>query len=117
MKLRQIIATGSLFSVVAGGGAIADKQIVQVDKLSAEDIGASVGNITFKNSHHGISVTPNLHSLPHGNHAFHIHKNPDYGPGLKKDGKMVAGQKAGGHYEPSGTGHGHKHGHGHATTA
>ena len=69
MKLRQIIATGSLFSVVAGGGAIAGTQIVQVHKLSAEGIGASVGNITFKDSRHGMSVTPNLHSLPHGNHA------------------------------------------------
>ena len=26
---------------------------------------------------------------------------------------MVAGLKASGHYDPSGTGHGHKHGHGH----
>ena len=27
---------------------------------------------------------------------------------------MVAGFKASGHYDPSGTGHDHKHGHGHA---
>ncbi|MEC7203501.1 MAG: hypothetical protein VXW49_07510 [Pseudomonadota bacterium] len=73
MKLRQIIATGSLFSAIAGSGAIAGEQTVQVHKLSAEGIGASVGNITFKDSHHGISVTPNLHSLPPGKHAFHIH--------------------------------------------
>ena len=112
LKLRQIIAMGSLFSVIAGGGAIAGEQTVQVHKLSAEGIGASVGTITFKDSHHGMTVTPNLHSLPPGNHAFHIHENPDCGPGLK-DGKMVAGLKAGGHYDPSGAGHGHKHGHGH----
>ena len=59
-----------------------------------------------------MSVAPNLHSLPPGKHAFHIHKNPDYGPSLK-DGKMVAGLKASGHDDPSGTEHSHKHDHGH----
>ncbi|MED5358519.1 MAG: hypothetical protein VYD85_08915, partial [Pseudomonadota bacterium] len=60
----------------------------------------------------GMSVTPYLHSLPPGKLAFHIHWNPDYGPSLKNS-KMVAGLKAGGHYDPSGIGLGHKHGHGH----
>ena len=74
LKLRQqIIATGSLFSVIAGSGAIAGEQTVQVHKFSVEGSGKSVGNITFKDSYHGISVTPNLHSLPPGKHAFHIH--------------------------------------------
>ena len=74
LKLRQqIIATGSLFSAIAGIGAIAGEQTVQVHKFSVEGSGESVGNITFKDSHHGMSVTPNLHSLPHGKHAFHIH--------------------------------------------
>ena len=73
MKLRQIIATGSLFSVIAGSGAIAGEQTVQFHKFSVEGSGEIVGNITFKDSHHGMSVTPNLHSLPPGKHAFHIH--------------------------------------------
>ena len=73
MKLRQIIATGSLFSEIAGSGAIAGEQTVQVHKFSVEGSGESVGHITFKDSHHGMSVTPNLHSLPHGKHAFYIH--------------------------------------------
>ena len=66
LKLRQIIAMVSLFSVIAGSGAIAGEQTVQVHKLSVEGSGASVGNITFKDSHHGMSVIPNLHSLPPG---------------------------------------------------
>ena len=73
LKLRHIIATGSLFSVIAGSGAIAGEQTVQVHKFSVEGSGESVRNITFKDSHHGMSVTPNLHSLPPGKHAFHIH--------------------------------------------
>jgi len=112
LKLRQIVAIGSLFSVIAGGAAVASELTVEVNKLSADGIGASVGTITFKDDHHGMTVTPNLHSLPPGNHAFHIHENPDCGPGMR-DGKMVAGLKAGGHYDPSGVGHVQKHGHGH----
>lgn len=73
LKLRQIIATGSLFSVIAGSGAIVGEQNVQAHKFSVEGSGGSVGNITLKDSHHGMSDTPNLHSLPPGKHAFHIH--------------------------------------------
>ncbi|MEE3094166.1 MAG: hypothetical protein VX340_08755 [Pseudomonadota bacterium] len=47
MKLRQIIATGSLFSAIAGSGAIAGEQTVQVHKFSVEGSGESVGHITF----------------------------------------------------------------------
>ena len=48
LKLRQqIIATGSLFSAIAGSGAIAGEQTVQVHKFSVEGSGESVGHITF----------------------------------------------------------------------
>ena len=73
LKLRQIIATGSLFSVIAGSDAIAGEQTVQAHEFSVEGRSESVGDITFKDSHHEMSVTPNLHSLPPGKHAFHIH--------------------------------------------
>tara|TARA_Y100001934_G_scaffold213315_1_gene252556 strand:- start:535 stop:1074 length:540 start_codon:yes stop_codon:yes gene_type:complete len=113
--LRQIIATGCV-AVFFAGPTFAGEATVTINKISSDGIGAAIGTIILKDGHHGLKVTPNLHDLPAGNHAFHMHENPDCGPGMKT-GKKVAGLKAGGHYNPTGVGHGHghgkKHGHGH----
>lgn len=111
--LRQKIAIGVTATCLIGSQALASEVKVTVNKISADGIGAAIGTITLKDSHHGLMVTPNLKDLTPGNHAFHIHENPDCGPAMK-DGKKVAGLKAGGHYNPTNVGHGHgkKHGHG-----
>ena len=89
--------------------AFADETVVPIHKVSSDGIGAAIGTITLKDGNHGLIVAPGLRDLPPGNHAFHIHENPNCGPG-EKDGKMVAGLLAGGHYDPAGKGHGMKHG-------
>lgn len=59
-------------------------------------------------------MTPNLTGLPPGTHGFHVHESGNCGP-QEKDGKMVPGGAAGGHWDPEGTarhagpsGNGHK---------
>lgn len=89
--------------------ALAGQVTVPVNTISAEGVGEAIGTITLKDGHHGMMVIPQLRDLPPGNHAFHIHENPDCGPGVK-DGKKVAGLRAGGHFDPTGKGHGMKHG-------
>lgn len=59
----------------------------------------SVGNITAAQSPHGIIFTPAVSNLMPGLHGFHVHQNPDCGPG-QKDNQVVAGGAAGGHYDP-----------------
>lgn len=72
--------------------------------LTASDgIGASVGEITFYNTRYGLLLTPDLRGLPPGPHGFHVHQNPDCGPG-EKDGAIVPGLAAGGHFDPAQTG-------------
>lgn len=113
--LRQIIATGLFIGMTAAAPAIAGEVSVTIHKISAEGIGEAIGTIALKDGHHGLMVTPNLTGLPPGNHAFHIHENPDCGPGMK-GGKKVAGLMAGGHFDPMamkgkhGMKHGAKHG-------
>jgi Cu-Zn family superoxide dismutase len=61
----------------------------------------------------GIVLIPNLSGLPPGLHGFHVHENPSCAP-AEKEGKMVAGLAAGGHYDPAGTGrHEGPYGNGH----
>jgi len=49
-------------------------------------------------------LSPNLEGLPPGPHAFHVHSNPNCGPG-EENGKMVPGSAAGPHLFLKGTGH------------
>jgi Cu-Zn family superoxide dismutase len=88
--------------------SLADEVIVHVNLISAKGIGSAIGTIVLKDVSYGVTITPNLSGMPPGKHAFHIHQNPDCGPGMEK-GMMVAGLKAGGHYDPAGAAH--KNGH------
>ena len=74
-----------------------DTATATVHMISAQGIGHAIGTITVTDGDHGVMVKPDLTGLSPGQHAFHIHQNGDCGSG-EKDGKMVAGLKAGAHY-------------------
>ena len=71
--------------------------------INADGVGAPMGKVKVSENPHGVLFTPNLSGLTPGIHGFHIHENPDCGP-AEKDGKMVPGLAAGGHYDPANTG-------------
>jgi len=73
---------------------------VEVHLISTEGIGASIGSLTLTPQEDGVLLTPALTGLTPGPHAFHVHKKPNCGPG-EKDGEMVAGLAAGGHFDPA----------------
>ncbi|WP_067142417.1 superoxide dismutase family protein [Oceanivirga salmonicida] len=66
-----------------------------------------IGKVIVTESPYGLVFTPELKGLTPGLHGFHIHENPSCEP-KEKDGKLVAGLGAGGHWDPKKTGmHGH----------
>ncbi|MEZ5583203.1 MAG: superoxide dismutase [Cu-Zn] SodC [Candidatus Competibacteraceae bacterium] len=76
---------------------------IEINNISPDGIGDSLGTITAVDIEYGLLLTPDLQGLTPGLHGFHVHQNPDCGPG-EKDGKMGAGLAAGGHYDPENTG-------------
>lgn len=89
---------------VGGGGSSTLRQVtVSMFKIDANGIGPEIGTLTLSDSRGGLRIVPNLKGLPPGPHGFHVHENPNCGPGMK-DGKMQAGLAAGGHYDPNATG-------------
>jgi Cu-Zn family superoxide dismutase len=94
----------ALFGCVAvagtAWGATLQVTMRQVDSAGVGDI---IGLIEFQDSAKGLKITPNLSGLTEGQHGMHVHQNPDCGP-AEKDGSMVAGLAAGGHYDPNNTG-------------
>ncbi|NNF49530.1 MAG: superoxide dismutase family protein [Woeseiaceae bacterium] len=96
------------YSLLAAGFAIAgcahmDETNIDMKRISADGVGESVGAVIATDSDNGLMLTPNLAGLPAGEHGFHIHQNPSCDP-AEKNGAMVAGLSAGGHYDPEGTG-------------
>lgn len=86
---------------------------VTMNSIDNNGIGASIGTVTLADTGAGLLITPNLRGLTPGDHGFHIHEKPNCAP-ADKDGAMVAGLAAGGHYDPSGSKvHAGPHGSGH----
>jgi superoxide dismutase, Cu-Zn family len=70
--------------------------------ITENGVDKPIGQITLSESKHGLVFTPALSDLPPGLHGFHMHENPSCEPG-EKDGKIVAGLAAGGHFDPLNT--------------
>jgi len=76
--------------------------IVPINLITENGVDKPIGQITISESKNGLVFTPALSDLPTGMHGFHVHENPSCEPG-EKDGKIVAGLAAGGHYDPLNT--------------
>ena len=100
------LLSGAALAVLMSGSALAeDKVEIPMNLISDKGIGKSIGTITAQDTQNGfLSLKMDLtDDLPPGGHGFHIHENPSCDP-AQKDGAMVAGLAAGGHYDPAGTG-------------
>ncbi|SUU43001.1 superoxide dismutase [Actinobacillus ureae] len=112
MKFTKLALTVALFSASAFAAAHpghhatdnpnAEKLVVQVQQLDPVNGNKDVGTVEITESAYGLVFTPNLTGLTQGLHGFHIHENPSC-EAKEKDGKLVAGLGAGGHWAPKGT--------------
>ncbi|WGE67456.1 superoxide dismutase family protein [Actinobacillus equuli subsp. haemolyticus] len=111
MKFTKLALSVALFSASAFAAAHpghhttdnpnAEKLVVQVQQLDPVNGNKDVGTVDITESAYGLVFTPNLTGLAQGLHGFHIHENPSC-EAKEKDGKLVAGLGAGGHWDPKG---------------
>jgi Cu-Zn family superoxide dismutase len=97
----RALATAVVLGLSAASGAAAD-QTVDIKAVTADGIGKSLGTVTISESADGLSMKISLSGLTDGDHGFHVHEKGDCGPSMK-DGKMVAANAAGPHFDPGGT--------------
>ena len=83
--------------VCAGAQAASDK--VEINLVTSQGIGQSIGTVNITETDKGLEFTPNLKALPPGEHGFHVHAKGSCQPALK-DGKASAAEAAGGHLDP-----------------
>jgi len=101
MRKLGILAFCVVFAVA--GAASAASVTVTMTKVNVDGVGDIIGTIVFQDTARGLKVSPNLGGLSEGQHGFHVHQNPDCGP-KEKNGAMVPGLAAGGHFDPNAAG-------------
>ncbi|KMK51710.1 superoxide dismutase [[Actinobacillus] muris] len=102
MKIKALtLALTALFgfSIPTMANEMPKTKDIKIQQLDLENGNKDIGVITISESPYGLVFTPNLKGLSAGLHGFHIHQNPSCEP-KEKDGKMVAGLGAGGHWDP-----------------
>lgn len=93
--------------------ALAEELVIDMHRVTAEGVGEKVGSITAESSPYGVILRPDLKGLAPGPHGFHLHEVASCEP-ARKDGKMVPGGAAKGHFDPMKTGtHAGPYGQGH----
>lgn len=68
-------------------------------RIDENGTGAAIGTVTVSTGMFGTVLTPDLKELSPGLHGFHLHTNPSC-QAMEKDGRIVPGLAAGGHYDP-----------------
>ena len=112
--MKRMHAAVLSIAALSAGAAAAQQLRVEMNAIALKGVGAPLGTIevaAFPNG--GVVFTPNLKGLPPGPHGFHVHEFANCGA-KEKDGKMSAGEMAGGHWDPQKTkAHGGATGNGH----
>lgn len=106
--LVRLMLFAAILALQTAAAYAAASMEVEMHKVTKEGMAERLGTVTVGETKYGLVFTPDLKGLPPGGHGFHIHANPDCGPG--KDavtGEAIPAGAAGGHYDPAGTG---KHG-------
>ena len=93
----------AILSLAFCAGAQAVSEDVQLNLVTPQGVGQSIGSVKITETDRGLEFAPELRALPPGKHGFHIHAEGSCQPAMK-EGKAVAAGAAGGHYDPQHTG-------------
>ncbi|HFQ8228366.1 TPA: superoxide dismutase [Cu-Zn] SodC [Citrobacter freundii] len=93
----------AVLTLLACTGAQAASETVEMNLVTSQGVGQSIGEVTITQTEKGLEFTPDLKALPPGEHGFHIHANGICQPAIK-DGKASPAESAGGHFDPHKTG-------------
>lgn len=95
--------TLTLMAMVISTGAYAASTDVEMNLVTSQGVGQSIGEVKITETDKGLEFAPDLKALPPGEHGFHVHAKGSCQPAMK-EGKASAAEAAGGHLDPDHTG-------------
>ncbi|WP_312228390.1 superoxide dismutase [Cu-Zn] SodC [Pseudescherichia sp.] len=93
----------AVLTLLACTGAQAASEEVEMNLVTSQGVGQSIGTVKITETDKGLEFAPDLKALPPGDHGFHVHAKGTCEPAMK-DGKPSAAEAAGGHLDPHTTG-------------
>ncbi len=99
---KKLVGLSIFLAAMAAVAVGATETVIDIYHVTHEGTETKIGAIKAEETAYGILLTPNLTGLTPGLHGFHVHMAGNCGP-MEKDGHMVAGLAAGGHFDPGKT--------------
>ncbi|WP_312213417.1 superoxide dismutase [Cu-Zn] SodC [Pseudescherichia sp.] len=93
----------AVITLLACTGAQAASEEVEMNLVTSQGVGQSIGTVKITETDKGLEFAPDLKALPPGDHGFHVHAKGTCEPAMK-EGKPSAAEAAGGHLDPHTTG-------------
>ena len=93
----------AVLTLLACTGAQAASEEVEMNLVTSQGVGQSIGTVKITETDKGLEFAPDLKALPPGDHGFHVHAKGSCEPAMK-EGKASAAEAAGGHLDPHATG-------------
>ncbi|MWL74706.1 superoxide dismutase [Cu-Zn] SodC2, partial [Escherichia coli] len=81
--------TLAILALVVSAGAQAASDEVEMNLVTPQGVGQSIGTVTITETDKGLEFTPALNALPPGEHGFHVHAKGSCQPAMK-EGKPSA---------------------------
>jgi len=100
----NVVTLAAAIIVTSASAAYAASETITMNAIDANGVGKKIGTLRLSDTKTDLQITPRFTDLPPGCHGFHVHVNPDCGPGNGPSGQPTAGMAAGGHYDPANTG-------------
>ncbi len=93
----------AMVTLVVCAGAQAASEDVEMNLVTSQGVGQSIGTVKITETDKGLEFAPDLKALPPGEHGFHVHAKGSCQPAMK-EGKPTAAEAAGGHLDPQNSG-------------
>lgn len=93
----------AMVTLVVCAGAQAASEDVEMNLVTSQGVGQSIGTVKITETDKGLEFAPDLKALPPGEHGFHVHAKGSCQPAMK-EGKPTAAEAAGGHLDPHNSG-------------
>lgn len=85
----------AVLTLLACTGAQAASKTVEMNLVTSQGVGQSIGEVTITQTEKGLEFTPDLKALPPGEHGFHIHAKAVVSLPLKTAKRLPPSPQAG----------------------